>query len=88
MEKMNVEDYSRIGPLTIVYDSEEAYELYVLGMPAHPFDVDQRFRTRVDESWWLTDFYGSPARDEDGNCRQVARFEVGPESRYRLSFIR
>ncbi len=83
---MSVENPKPIGTKTIVYDSWNDYALFVLGGRAQTIEADHRFHTRVDDSWWLIDFYGDPVRDEWGNLRMVARFEIGDDCRYCLDY--
>jgi len=74
-----------IGPHTIVFDSENDNAPFFLGNAVPVFRPTRRIRTRIDQSWWLTDLDGEPIRDECGRARQVARFEIGQDCRYRLN---
>jgi len=74
-----------IGPRTIVFDSEQSFKPFVLGGWSQAWQLDWRFRERVDDSWWLVDFEDQPIYDELGHKQQVARFEIGDDCRYRLS---
>ena len=74
-----------VGPRLIVFDQFEGYRPYVLGWWTVPTEPDQRFRTRIDDCWWLLDMDGEPVYDDEGRRRQVARFEIGPECQYRFT---